>query len=260
MSAARFPLEGKIALVTGATQGIGQALARGLAEAGAFVWVHGRYSTGEEFAREIGGAFVRAELEAEADVTMLARTILARGRPLHVLINNAAFLADMRLETIDLTEMDRIWKVNVRAPTQLIRDLLPALRAASGASVINVTSIHEDVPHPNSAAYNMSKAALAMLTKTAAVELAPLRIRVNNLAPGAVETDINRALIEHIGRQKFNKWIPTGRVGSTEDMIGPALFLASDASRYVTGVTLFADGGYRLNLVRYGQDEEGRMM
>jgi NAD(P)-dependent dehydrogenase (short-subunit alcohol dehydrogenase family) len=251
----RLPLRGKIALVTGASQGIGKALARGFAAAGAFVWVHGRDSKGEEFAREIGGAFVKADLEAEADVTMLTWTILARGDPLHILINNAGLFAATRLEGIDLAEMDRIWKVNIRAPTQLIRDLLPALRKARGASVINVTSIHEQVPHPHSAAYNMSKAALAMLTKTAAVELGPLEIRVNNLAPGAVETDINRALIERIGRRQFNEWIPAGRVGSTEDMIGPAVFLASDASRYVTGATLFADGGYRLNLIRYRPEE-----
>jgi NAD(P)-dependent dehydrogenase (short-subunit alcohol dehydrogenase family) len=84
-----------------------------------------------------------------------------------------------------------------------------------------------------------------MLSNTAALELAPFDIRVNNFAPGAIETDINREVIDEIGRDKFNEWIPAGRVGTTADTIGPALFLASDASRYVTGTTLFADGGYR---------------
>jgi gluconate 5-dehydrogenase len=250
-----FSLKGKVALVTGSTRGIGQAIARALAQAGAFVWVHGRDPQGEVFAREIGGNFVQADLEVESDVTMMSRTVLAHEESLHVLINNAGTERIMPLERIDLVELDRIWKVNVRAATQLIRDLLPALKAAHGASVINVTSIHEEVPYPHNAAYSLSKAALAMLTKTAALELAPFEIRVNNFAPGAVETEINRDVIERIGRQQFNEWIPAGRVASTEDMIGPILFLASDASRYVTGTTLFADGGYRHNVVRYRPDE-----
>ncbi len=84
------------------------------------------------------------------------------------------------------------------------------------------------------------------------MELAPHGIRVNNLAPGAVETDINRAILDRIGRDRFAEWIPLGRVGQTSDMVGPALFLASDASRYVTGTTLVADGGYLQHLVREG--------
>ena len=110
------------------------------------------------------------------------------------------------------------------------------------------------MPYPHNAAYSMTKAELAMFTKTAAVELAPDGIRVNNLAPGAVETDINREVLDEIGREKFAEWIPAGRVGQTREMVGPALFLASPASSYVTGATLYADGGYLQNLVRYRPD------
>ncbi len=248
-------LRGKTALVTGSTQGIGKALARGLASAGAYVWVHGRDPSGEAFAHEIGGTFVQADLEIESEVAALTRKVLTETACLHVLINNAGLERIMPLETLDLAQFDRIWRVNVRAPAQIIRDLLPALKAARGASVINVTSIHEEVPYPSNAAYGVSKAALSMLSITAALELAPFDIRVNNLAPGAIETDINRAVIEKVGREKFNEWIPAGRVGRVDDVIGPALFLASDLSRYVTGTTLFADGGYRRNLVRYRPEE-----
>ncbi len=130
-------------------------------------------------------------------------------------------------------------------------DSSPPLKRSPAGSIINITSIHQTVPYPNNAAYSMSKAALAMFTKVAALELAPRHIRVNNFAPGAVETDINRDVLDAIGRDKFQEWIPLGRVAITREMIGPALFLASNASSYVTGTTLYADGGYRQNLVRY---------
>lgn len=93
--------------------------------------------------------------------------------------------------------------------------------------------------------------ALAMFTKAIAVELAPFGVRVNNLAPGAVETEINRDVIQEIGENKFREWIPAGRVAQSDEMIGPVVFLASDAASYVTGATLYADGGYLQNLVRY---------
>jgi glucose 1-dehydrogenase len=100
----------------------------------------------------------------------------------------------------------------------------------------------------------MAKAALDMFTKSMAQELSAEGIRVNNLAPGAVETDINREILAEMGHDNFNQWIPAGRVAQTDEMVGPALFLASDASRYVTGTTVVADGAYLQNLVRYRLD------
>jgi gluconate 5-dehydrogenase len=143
-----------------------------------------------------------------------------------------------------------MWQVNLRAPAQLIHALLPKLQAACSASVINVKSIHQTVPYPHNSGYAMTKAALGMLTQTLSIELAPLGIRVNNFAPGAVETDMNREIIERM-RKDFAEWIPAGRVAHTDEMIGPAVFLASDESGYVNGATLVADGGYSHNLVRY---------
>jgi gluconate 5-dehydrogenase len=99
--------------------------------------------------------------------------------------------------------------------------------------------------------YNASKAALTMLTRTVALELAPYGIRANNLAPGAVYTDLNREVIEKIGVENFRQWIPAGRVAEAAEMVGPAIFLASEASSYVNGTTLYADGGYMYNLVRH---------
>jgi gluconate 5-dehydrogenase len=244
-------LDGKVALITGSTGGIGKALAQGFAGAGARVWLHGRNeAAGESLAQQLGARFVAADLAHSEQVERLAETILANEEHLDVLVNNAGVEIIMPIERMEMDKLDIIWRVNVRAPFQLTHWLLPLLKRSRG-SIINITSIHDTMPYPNNSAYSASKAALAMFTKTIAVELAPHGVRVNNFAPGAVETEINREVIRDIGEDKFREWIPLGRVAQTDEMIGPALFLASDASSYVTGTTLYADGGYLQNLVRY---------
>jgi NAD(P)-dependent dehydrogenase (short-subunit alcohol dehydrogenase family) len=244
-------LDGKVALITGSTSGIGKALAQGFAAAGARVWLHGRNEVaGETLAQQLGTRFVAADLAQAEQVERLAQTLLAAEERLDILVNNAGVEIIMPIEQMNMDNLDMIWRVNVRAPFQLTHLLLPRLKQTRG-SVINITSIHDTMPYPNNSAYSASKAALAMFTKTIAVELAPHGVRVNNFAPGAVETEINRDVIREIGEDKFREWIPLGRVAQTDEMIGPALFLASDASSYVTGTTLYADGGYLQNLVRY---------
>ena len=144
--------------------------------------------------------------------------------------------------------MDAIDKGNTKSAYVLLQKLLRALKKAGRASVINVTSIHQKVPVRENGYYCMAKASLGMFTKVAALELAKYGIRVNNLAPGAILTDMNRELVEAMD---FEQWIPIGRVGRADELIGPAVFLASDASSYVTGTTLYVDGGYSENLLQY---------
>jgi NAD(P)-dependent dehydrogenase (short-subunit alcohol dehydrogenase family) len=243
-------LANKVALVTGSSRGIGRAIADGLERAGARVWYHG--TTADARANHLAADFTRPE-----EIDRLIATLTKREQRLDILVNNAGVEPIMPIGSIDFAKFDQCVAVNVRAAVQLTQGLLPLLRVAGasvgagGASVINITSIHDATPYPHNAVYSMSKAALAMFTKTAAIELAPFGIRVNNLAPGAIETDINREVIEQTGRDKFAEWIPAGRVGTVDEVVGPALFLSSDASSYVTGTTLYADGGYRHNLVRY---------
>jgi gluconate 5-dehydrogenase len=241
----------KTALITGATRGIGAELARAFAREGANVWLHGRETAlGEALAAEIGGRFVAADLADSDAVRRLVKTMLLECPTLDILVNNAGMESIMPFPEFDFVKLDRMWSVNVSAAARLIHGLLPALRASGAASVINVTSIHQTVPYPHNAAYCMTKAALGMLTQVLAIELAPLGIRVNNLAPGAVETDINREVVESM-RELFAEWIPAGRVAQPSEMSGAAIFLASAESGYVTGSTIVADGGYSHNLVRY---------
>jgi NAD(P)-dependent dehydrogenase (short-subunit alcohol dehydrogenase family) len=250
-----FSLRGKIAVITGGNTGIGRAIAKGFITAGAEVWVHGRINARGSVVvepkdrRALTGDFRRAK-----DIERLVAKLHSELRRIDILVNNAGTEQPMRFSQLSTRILSETMQVNAFAPAQIIHGLLPLLEASHGASIINLTSIHDSVPYPGNMAYSMSKAALAMLTKTLSIELAPLGIRINNLAPGAIKTAINGCLIDKIGRKKFAEWIPAGRIGSVDEMVGPAIFLASNASTYCTGATLYADGAYMHNIVRYSDD------
>jgi gluconate 5-dehydrogenase len=247
-----FSLAGKTALVTGSARGIGKAVAGGFAAAGARLYLLDRLEAqGQAAAQAIGGRFIKANLARLEEIEQAVEDISSREAQLDVLVNNAAIELIAPLEQLEPETLEQVWQVNLRAAVALTRGLLPLLKKSAGASIINVTSIHETIPYHGNIAYCMSKAALSMFTKTVSLEVAPYGIRVNSLAPGAVETELNREVLDKIGRDNFAGWIPLGRVARTEEMVGPALFLASPASSYMTGTTLFVDGGYMQNLVRY---------
>lgn len=249
-----FSLIGKVALITGSTSGIGAAIARGFAEAGARVWIHGlEAETGQALAEQLNGRFIGGDLSDPNAINCMVNDLSAREDCLDILVNNAGIQQPMSVENLDMAVYDRLLQVNLRAPVELTGLLIPLLSRSSGASVINVTSIHDTTPHPDDIPYCISKAGLAMFTKAASIELANHGIRINNLAPGAIETDINRDILDRIGRDRFRERIPLD-VAQTEKVIGPALFLASDASNYLTGTTIYVDGGYLQNLVRYPKD------
>lgn len=244
-----FDLTGRVVLVTGGTRGIGFAIALGMKQAGAKVWIHGRKEEStRRVAREHGFQYVYGNLEEPECLDEMLKPLLAEEKSLDVLVNNAGFETHSPVETGREAEMDAIYNVNTKSPYFLTQKLLPLLRISGHGSVINVTSIHEKVPVRENGYYCMAKASTAMFTKVAALELAKDGIRVNNLAPGAILTDMNRELVEAMD---FDQWIPLQRVGEAEELAGPAIFLASDASSYVTGTTLFVDGGYSENLLRY---------
>lgn len=244
-----FDLSGKTIFITGGTRGIGLAVAKGMQAAGGNVWIHGSdEGRTKEIARQHQFRYVSGDLRSQDWLDEMLRPIYEQESKLDVLVNNAGYESSALVEEGRTEELDCVYQVNAKSPYAILQKLLPLLKQANGASVINVTSIHQTVPVRGNGHYCMAKASLAMFTKVAALELAKDRIRVNNLAPGAILTDMNRELVQSMA---FEQWIPMGRVGMAEELIGPAIFLASGASSYVTGTTLYVDGGYSENLLRY---------
>jgi glucose 1-dehydrogenase len=239
-------LAGKSALVTGSTRGIGAGLADALERAGMQVIRHGLHDD-----TTAAGKAVAADLSHVDGVAALAEAVATRVDRLDVLVNNAGVELPARMEHLEERDVRITLDVNLTAPMLLVRELLPLL-SGDQASVVNVTSIHDDVPYSGNVGYVASKAGLEAATRTMALELAPHGIRVNSIAPGAIDTDMNRDVTDGMGREMFSSWIPLGRIGTVDDLVAPMLFLASNASRYMTGARLLVDGGYSLALLRYG--------
>ena len=244
-------LTGLRALLTGGGTGIGEAIARAYTAAGAACLLHGRdHERLAAVAAELGAEFIVADLAERDAPAEIARWALSLGG-VDILVNNAGYEEHAAVAELDSDRFARMLEVDLIAPAALLRELLPALRESRAPSVINVTSIHETVPVAGNGAYAAAKAALGSLSRTAAIELGPVGVRVNTIAPGAIATRMNHDLIEQIGADRFAEWIPLGRVGTVEEVADVAVFLASPAARYVTGTSVVVDGGYSDHLVRY---------
>ncbi len=247
-----FSVKDKVVIITGSTRGIGKAIAKGYIEAGGKVWVHGvKEESTKKVAEEIGANnYVAADLSNINELEVMIKKIVSTESKIDVLINNAGFEEHSSIENIHTTCIDKIYNINTNSHYILLSKLIPLLKKSTFASIINITSIHDVVPVRNNSLYCMSKAALGMMGKVASLELGNHNIRVNNLAPGAIKTQMNENLLDDIG-EKFQQWIPLGRVGQVDEIIGPAIFLGSDAASYITGTTIYVDGGYKENLLRY---------
>ncbi len=251
-----FSLDGRTALVTGASRGIGAATARALDRAGARVALVAR---SEESLREVAAGLQRDPVVLVGDLAgvdapaQVARQALDALGTVHVLVNNAAAAA--RLDTVDTDAavIDAMLAVNVRAPLLLIAALVPSMIAAGGASIINLSSVSGLVGTPRRAAYAASKGALDAATRSLAIELGPSGIRVNSVAPGVVDTALwarNKA-IQGV-RETIEAQTPLRRWATPGDIADVIVFLASDAARFVTGETISADGGMARTLDLYG--------
>jgi NAD(P)-dependent dehydrogenase (short-subunit alcohol dehydrogenase family) len=241
MGTAQFDFSGQVVLVTGASGGLGQGMARAFAAAGAKVGVHyhANRAGAQALATEIGGVAFAADLAQESQGTQLIAEVAAALGPIDVLVNNAGLQPVVPFIAITGEAMTGMLAANVGGPMALMRALAQAGRPAS---VINIASIEGLQPAAGHAHYAASKAALIMLTRAAALELGSAGLRVNAISPGLIDSG---ALAEH-WPEGVARWLasaPLGRLGSPADIADAALFLASDASRWITGANLVVDGG-----------------
>jgi NAD(P)-dependent dehydrogenase (short-subunit alcohol dehydrogenase family) len=249
----RIDMTGKIALVNGASRGIGEAIARGLASCGAEVVLSSRSLEGVQAVAdsiiEDGGKAVARACHAGSleDIGELFDWLRERFGRLDILVNNAA-TSPYYGPAVGLPPeaFDKTVEVNLKGPYYMICQAIPLMEASGGGSIVNVSSISGLIPMEGQSVYGMSKAGLISLTRTFAKEYGKMGIRVNAILPGLVETRFASALIENPAIQKWMSRLPAGRAGQPEDMVGGVLYLASDASAYTTGTTLVMDGGATL--------------
>jgi glucose 1-dehydrogenase len=259
-------LEGKVALVTGSSQGIGQAIAVRLAAEGANIVID--YRSHPEGAEETltkvqtaggncymaqcpksQGHIIKADLGNVSDVRQMINESIQHFGKLDILVNNAGLERHASFWAITEEDYDAVMNVNIKgaffATQEMVKHLIATQRRGK---IINISSVHEELPFPNFTAYCVSKGGMKMLTRNLAVELGPLGITVNNVAPGAIETPINTKLLndpQKLGVLLEN--IPLGCLGKPQDVASVVAFLASSDADYITGTTFFVDGGLLWN-------------
>lgn len=245
-------LQGKVAIVTGGGSGIGQGIAKRLGCEGAKVIINYRGSEAgaDETRRTIEacggqGVVVRADVTKMDDLRKLVDTAWEKFGSADILVNNAGMEKRSDFWDTPEEEYDSQMAVNLKGPFFLAQAFVRRLRAAKKAGrIINISSVHEDMAFPGFTAYCCSKGGLRMMMRNLTVELGPLGITINNIAPGAIVTPINKALLEDKTKlDALLQKIPLGRLGSTDDVAGMVAWLASDEASYVSGATLLIDGG-----------------
>ena len=248
-------LEGKVAIVTGAAMGMGEATARVFAAAGANVLVSDvneelGLATVERIERDGGTAsFCRTDVSRAVDAENMVRTAVDRYGRLDCAVNNAAVTPDTHpIAELDEQEFDRILAVDLKGVALCLKyEVGQMLQQGDGGAIVNIGSVSSFRPQPNNAAYTAAKHGVIGLTKVASLENAPLGIRVNTVAPGAIDTPMIRGALETVGLTEA-EFAPTisllGRFGQPEEVAQASLWLCSDQSSYVTGAVLSVDAGY----------------
>jgi len=252
---ASFDLSGRLALITGSSAGIGFALARGLARAGAAIVINARNANKLEQAAKTlrdEGATVHARAFDVTDNDAVAKAVAAIEEdigPIDILINNAGMQRRAPLEDFTQEHWHELMRTNVDSVFMVGQAVARHMITRKKGKIINICSVQSELGRPNIAPYTASKGAVKMLTKGMAIDWGQHGIQVNGLGPGYFKTELNDALVKN---PEFSSWLigrtPSRRWGDVEDLVGPAVFLASDASRFVNGHILYVDGGVTATL------------
>jgi glucose 1-dehydrogenase len=256
------PLQGQKALVTGASSGIGEAVARALGAAGADVVVN--YVVNPEVAERVAGDIrasgvralaIRADVSREDEVRAMFAEMLEAWGTIDILVNNAGLQKDAAFVDMSLVQWNTVIEVNLtgmflcarEAAREMIRRGVKGEVSRAAGKILCMSSVHEKIPWAGHVNYATSKGGVKAFMESLAQELAPHRIRVNSIAPGAIQTPINRPAWETpAALAQLLQLIPYGRIGQPDDIGKVAVFLASDASDYIHGQTIFVDGGMTL--------------
>ncbi|MEA5570896.1 glucose 1-dehydrogenase [Calothrix sp. UHCC 0171] len=256
-------LKGKNALITGASSGIGQAIAIRLAEEGCNIAINYRKSSEdaentEDMAMQqacgniencgVKSLVIQGDISKEEDIVQMINTVVDTFGCLDILVNNAGIQTECPSHDVKTEDFDRVIGVNLRGAYLCARETIKQLLSQNRPGIIiNMSSVHETIPRPMYISYSISKGGMENMTKTLALEYANRGIRVNAIAPGATITPINEAWVNDPQQKAVvESHIPMGRAGTAEEMAAAVAFLASDEAAYITGQTLFIDGGLTL--------------
>jgi NAD(P)-dependent dehydrogenase (short-subunit alcohol dehydrogenase family) len=246
-----FNLTGKVALVTGGSKGLGKAMARGLAEAGADVVISSRHEDElraalDEILHGTGrrGKAVVADMSRRDDVARLARTAVEQMGRVDILVNNAGTNVPQAIDAIRDEDWQQVLEINLNSVMALTRALVPQMKARRWGRVVHIASVMAFVSKEGRNAYSATKAALVGLTRANCLDLGAYGVTVNCIAPGPFLTELPGRLLSAEEKQRFAERTALGRWGDPKELMGPLLLLASDAGSYITGETLVVDGGY----------------
>jgi NAD(P)-dependent dehydrogenase (short-subunit alcohol dehydrogenase family) len=238
-----FSLKDKIALVTGSGRGNGKAIVEAFATYGAKVIALDILPFAEYESKNV--EYFHCDITEEQEVTSIIDKVLKKYKKIDILVNNAGVSFPKSFLEYSDEDWEKTYKVNLKAPYNLIKKLALSMKDNNGGSIINITSLNSELAFPNNPAYVSMKGALKQLTKSAALDLGKYNIRVNNIGPGYIMTDMTKGSWSNPAKhkQRADKTV-LGRWGKPEDLVGAAVFLASSASSYVTGQDIYVDGGW----------------
>ena len=246
-----FNLNGKIALITGSSRGLGLSIAKALFNSGATIIINGRnQKTLDEASKKINhneSIIYKCPFDITNidDIHKNVSNIKKEIGTIDILVNNAGIQSRELLTDIKISDWDNVLKTNLTSPFILSQAIVPDMIKKKAGKIINICSITSEVTRPSIAPYVSAKGGLKMLTKAMAIEWAKYNIQVNGIGPGLFKTEMNTALVEN---KKFNKWVcertPAGRWGEPDELSGTAVLLASKASSYINGQIIYVDGGF----------------